>query len=79
MMQTPVNLTKCKHKVINFMPGQSDDIDKGGTFRLGAYPCSIKSGTAMDRCYGTLTQSANGTGIAMNLITITGKLSKKTD
>ena len=35
------------------MPGQSDDIDKGGTLRLGAYPCVIKSGTTMERCYGT--------------------------
>lgn len=43
----------CKHKVIDFMPGQSDDIDKGGTLRLGAYPCVIKDGTAMKRCYGT--------------------------
>ncbi|MBR6939338.1 MAG: CTP synthase, partial [Clostridia bacterium] len=42
----------CKHKVIDFMPGQSDDINKGGTLRLGAYPCIIKDGTAMERCYG---------------------------
>ncbi|MBQ3815511.1 MAG: CTP synthase, partial [Clostridia bacterium] len=32
------------HKVIDFMPGQSDEIDKGGTLRLGAYPCVIKAG-----------------------------------
>ncbi len=31
----------CKHKVIDFMPGQSDEIDKGGTLRLGACPCVI--------------------------------------
>ena len=42
----------CKHKVIDFMPGQSDDIDKGGTLRLGACPCVIKAGTTMARCYG---------------------------
>ena len=42
----------CKNKVIDFMPGQSDDIDKGGTLRLGAYPCVIKPGTVMERCYG---------------------------
>ena len=42
----------CKNKVIDFMPGQSDDIDKGGTLRLGAYPCEIKGGTTMARCYG---------------------------
>ena len=43
----------CAHKVIDFMPGQSDDIDKGGTLRLGAYPCIIKEGTTMEKCYGT--------------------------
>ena len=42
----------CKHKVIDFMPGQSDDIDKGGRLRLGAYPCVIQPGTTMERCYG---------------------------
>ena len=35
------------------MPGQSDDIDKGGTLRLGAYPCKIKSGSTMEKCYGS--------------------------
>ena len=34
------------------MPGQSDSIDKGGTLRLGAYPCVISEGTTMQRCYG---------------------------
>ena len=43
---------QCRHKVIDFMPGQSDDIDKGGTLRLGAYPCLITPGTIMERCYG---------------------------
>ena len=47
----------CAHKVIDFMPGQSDDIDKGGTLRLGAYPCLIRPGTTMERCYGTATIS----------------------
>ena len=41
----------CKNKVIDFMPGQSEDIDKGGTLRLGAYPCIIKENTTMERCY----------------------------
>ncbi len=44
----------CAHKVIDFMPGQSDEIDKGGTLRLGSYPCLIQPGTTMERCYGTL-------------------------
>ncbi|MBO4326243.1 MAG: gamma-glutamyl-gamma-aminobutyrate hydrolase family protein, partial [Clostridia bacterium] len=45
---------QCKNKVIDFMPGQSNDIDKGGTLRLGAYPCNIVPSTTMERCYGTL-------------------------
>ncbi len=40
------------HKVIDFMPGQSDEIDKGGTLRLGSYPCAIGPGTRMAACYG---------------------------
>jgi CTP synthase len=48
---------QCAHKVIDFMPGQSEDIDKGGTLRLGAYPCVIAPGTTMERCYGTLSIS----------------------
>ena len=43
---------QCKNKVIDFMPGQSTDIEKGGTLRLGAYPCVIKPGTTMEKCYG---------------------------
>ena len=41
------------HKVIDFMPGQSDEIDKGGTLRLGAYPCVIAPGTQMAAAYGS--------------------------
>lgn len=41
----------CKNKVIDFMPGQSDSVDKGGTLRLGAYPCVIKENTTMFKCY----------------------------
>ena len=42
----------CAHKVIDFMPGQSEEIDKGGTLRLGSYPCVVASDTTMRRCYG---------------------------
>ena len=44
---------RCRNKVIDFMPGQNDNIDKGGTLRLGSYPCEIKAGTAMERCYNS--------------------------
>ena len=36
------------------MPDQYGDIPKGGTMRLGAYPCRITEGTIMERAYGTL-------------------------
>ncbi len=42
------------HKVIDFMPGQSEDVNKGGTLRLGSYPCRIQHGTLMEKCYQTL-------------------------
>ncbi len=41
------------HKVIDFLPDQSDRVDKGGTLRLGAWPCHVEEGTVMRRCYGT--------------------------
>lgn len=47
----------CRHKVIDFMPGQSSEIDKGGTLRLGAYPCMIKDGTTLARCYAAASVS----------------------
>lgn len=43
---------EAKNKVIDWMPGQSEDINKGGTLRLGSYPCVIAAGTTMARCYG---------------------------
>lgn len=41
-----------KNKVIDFLPDQNDEVDKGGTLRLGAYPCKIKEGTKLYECYG---------------------------
>ena len=41
------------HKVIDFLPDQSESVNKGGTLRLGAYPCKIKKGTQMYKCYKT--------------------------
>ena len=40
------------YPVIDFMPGQYDEIDKGGTLRLGRYPCILEVGTAIRRAYG---------------------------
>ncbi len=42
-----------EHKVIDFMPDQSDSINKGGTLRLGAYPCKIVPGSRMSECYNS--------------------------
>ncbi len=39
------------HKVIDFMPDQNAEINKGGTMRLGAYPCKIAPNTMMRQCY----------------------------
>ena len=39
------------HKVIDFMPDQNEDIAKGGTMRLGAYPCHVMEDTQMYACY----------------------------
>ena len=40
------------HQVIHFMPGQNDEIDKGGTLRLVKYPCVLQEGTVIAGCYG---------------------------
>ena len=40
------------HKVIDFMPDQSKEMHKGGTMRLGSYPCKVMPGTLLSRCYG---------------------------
>jgi len=42
-----------KFPVIDLLPGQRGLTDKGGTMRLGAYPCRIKKGTLLSVAYGT--------------------------
>nr|MCR4719980.1 CTP synthase [Bacillota bacterium] len=42
-----------ENKVIDFMEDQYEGRQKGGTLRLGAYPCKIKKGTMMEKCYKT--------------------------
>ncbi|MDP4118167.1 MAG: CTP synthase [Bacillota bacterium] len=39
------------NKVIDFMPDQNEKRAKGGTLRLGAYPCKIVKDTQMHMCY----------------------------
>ena len=41
-----------EHKVIDLMPSQRHIMKKGGTMRLGSYPCKITDGTVMARAYG---------------------------
>jgi len=43
---------KTQHKVIDLMPDQNSKQDKGGTMRLGAYPCEIKPDTVLRSVYG---------------------------
>ena len=38
-------------KVIDFLPDQSDQTDKGGTLRLGAYPCVLQENTVIKAAY----------------------------
>jgi CTP synthase len=41
-----------KHKVIDLMLEQNGVVQKGGTMRLGAYPCITKDGTKLSMAYG---------------------------
>lgn len=46
-----------KYNVIHLMNDQKDQTQKGGTMRLGAYPCQIKEDSLMYRAYGKLEVS----------------------
>lgn len=39
------------HTIIDFMANQSDKIQKGGTMRLGAYPCAIAQDSLLEKIY----------------------------
>ncbi len=43
-----------KHPVIALMESQQGIVKKGGTMRLGAYPCKVTAGTHTEEAYGTL-------------------------
>ena len=42
----------CKNPVIHIMEDQKDIHKKGGTMRLGAYPCVLKEGSLAEKIYG---------------------------
>ncbi|MCA9676384.1 MAG: CTP synthase, partial [Myxococcales bacterium] len=44
---------KTPHPVVDFMPDQRGITEKGGTMRLGAYPCVLKVGSRAAEAYGT--------------------------
>ncbi len=41
-----------KYPVIDLMPDQEDVTDKGGTMRLGIYPCKLSAGSLARKLYG---------------------------
>ncbi len=40
------------YPVIDFLPGQTETTAKGGTMRLGSYPCKIEKNTVAYKAYG---------------------------
>ena len=52
---TSTEFDECaEHPVIAIMPDQINIYDKGGTMRLGAYPCTITPDTKAAQAYGSL-------------------------
>ncbi len=43
---------KTSHPVIDLMPEQMEITDKGGTMRLGSYPCECAAGSLVRKAYG---------------------------
>ncbi len=43
---------KTKNSVVDLLPNQRQIVDKGGTMRLGAYPCILKKDTLIHQLYG---------------------------
>src|SRR5262249_20309147 len=44
----------CRHPVVCLLDEQYDITDKGGTMRLGAYPCVLVEGSKAHQAYGAL-------------------------
>jgi CTP synthase len=47
----------CSYPVIDLMPDQKGIIEKGGTMRLGAYPCVLEKGSIAAEAYAATTIS----------------------
>lgn len=43
---------KNKYSVIDYLPDQNDQINKGGTMRLGSWPCLLREGSTAWKAYG---------------------------
>lgn len=44
---------EARHLLISLMPDQAEVTEKGGTMRLGAYPCELKEGTLAHKIYAS--------------------------
>ena len=45
--------TETPQPVISIMADQKNVVEKGGTMRLGAWKCTLKNGSALQKIYGT--------------------------
>ena len=43
---------KAQHVLIELMDEQQNVVDKGGTMRLGAWPCALRDGSIVQKLYG---------------------------
>jgi len=46
------NVSGKENHIIHFLPGQHKDGEKGGTLRLGSYPCELKKDSKTQKLYG---------------------------
>jgi len=68
-----------KHPVIDIMPEQKSVTQKGGTMRLGAYPCVLSEGSRAAALYGKTEISRSVTATAMNSATTSAMRSSLPD
>ena len=55
------------HPVIDLMEEQRGITQKGGTMRLGAYPCVLKKGTLADKLYSRKDNSASSASLRLRV------------